>query len=114
MLSRIFAFLQCGLLAIQSAIGQTITRNDENLNSDRPEAWAMNYIAASTLMTAFGETPALTPGLWDVAVKLGVVPRLSQTQRLVGFNGTKEEDLNKSPLFGRLHFKVGLAARWVA
>ena len=66
MLSRIFAFLQCGLLAIQSAIRQTIIRNDKNLSPDRPEAWAMNYIAASTLMTAFGETLAFTPGLWDL------------------------------------------------
>lgn len=114
MLSRIFAFLKCGLLAIQSAIGQTIICNDENLSPDRPEAWAMQYVAASTLLTAFGETPALTPGRWDIAIELGVVPHLSQTHRLVGFNATKEEDLNKSPVFGRLHFKVDLPARWVA
>src|SRR5487761_2483463 len=46
-------------LCTASARAQTTVRNDEHLASSRSEAWAMNYVGASTLMTAFGETPAL-------------------------------------------------------
>src|SRR5688572_9486448 len=51
-----------------TASAQPVFRADEFLAPDRPEAWAMNYFAASTFMTAFGERPALAPGDWDVAM----------------------------------------------
>ena len=35
-------------------------------------------------------------------------------QQRVGFNGFKTEDLNKSPVFGRLRLQLGLPADWVA
>jgi len=103
----------CLLSAIPTAHAQTVVRADEHLDADRPEAWAMNYFAASTLMTAGGQTPALAPGRWQVAVDLGHVPRLSAEQRQVGFNGFKSEDLNRSPVFGRLHGWIGLPGGWV-
>lgn len=93
---------------------QALVEVDEYLAPDRPEAWAMNYFAASSLMTGFGETPALAPGRRDLALDLGHVPRLSDAQRQVGFNGFKTEDLNKSPIFGRLRLLLGLSAGWVA
>ncbi len=102
------------LLCSPSARAQTIVHNDENLASDRPEAWAMKYFVASTLMTAFGETPALAAGRWSVALDLGHIPRLSEAQQRVGFNGVKSEDLDKSPVFGRMRFMLGLPGRWVA
>jgi hypothetical protein len=102
--------LLCGL----GARAQTVVHNDEHLASDRPEAWAMNYVAASTLMTAFGETPALAAGGWSVALDLGYIPRLSEGQQRVGFNGIKQEDLNKSPVFGRLRLILGLPGDFVA
>ena len=37
---------------------------------------------------------------------------LSPDQRRVGFNGTKEEDLNKAPVFVRLRVTVGLPHRF--
>jgi hypothetical protein len=74
----------------------------------------MNYVAASTLMTAFGATPALAPWRWSVALDLGYIPRLSAAQRRVGFNGIKQEDLNKSPVFGRIRLIVGLPGDFVA
>ena len=70
----------------------------------------MNYFAASSLMTSFGESPELRPGRWSVAAELGHIPRLSDAQRRVGFNGFKTEDLNKSPVFGRLRLWLGLPA----
>jgi hypothetical protein len=93
---------------------QTVVRNDEHLSSDRPEAWAMNYFAASTLMTGFGETPPLAAGHWSVDAIAGHIPRLSAAQQRIGFNGVKVEDLNKSPVFGRLRVMLGLPGDWVA
>jgi hypothetical protein len=111
--------LACSLLASQAAIAQdrlseSVYHQDERLASDRPEAWAMNYFAASSLMTAFGETPALRPGQWQAAIELGHIPRLSEEQQQVGFNAFKREDLNKSPVFGRLRLALGLPAGWIA
>jgi hypothetical protein len=98
----------------QSALAQTVVRHDEDLASDRPEAWAMNYTVASTFMTAFGDVPALAPGQWDAALEVGAIPRLSDEQQHVGFIGAKQEDLNRSPVFGRLRLRFGLPAAWVA
>jgi hypothetical protein len=102
------------LVCALSAHAQTVVHNDEHLASDRPEAWAMNYVAASTFMTAFGATPALAPWRWSVAADLGDIPRLSEAQQRVGFNGIKQEDLNKSPVFGRIRFILGLPGDFVA
>ena len=74
----------------------------------------MNYVAASTLMTAFGEVPALPAWHWQVAAEIGHVPRLSESQQRVGFSGSKQEDLNRSPVFGRLRLIVGLPVGFVA
>ena len=102
------------LLCSPGARAQTVVHNDEHLASDRPEAWAMNYVGASTLMTAFGETPALAAWRWSVALDLGYIPRLSEAQQRVGFNGIKQEDLNKSPVFGRIRLILGLPGDFVA
>ena len=93
---------------------QEVVRQDEFLHGERPEAWAMNRVAAASLLTAFGETPRLDPGQWALAAEAGNVPRLSASQRRVGFYGDKIEDLNKSPAFARLRLQVGLPAGWVA
>lgn len=98
----------------QDVGAQTVFRDDEILAPDRPESWAMNYFAASSLMTAFGESPALGAGKWEGAVEFGHVPRLSDAQQRVGFAGFKNEDLNRSPVFGRLRLMLGLPAGWVA
>ena len=107
--------LAATVLAWQAcAQAQDVIRNDETLASTRPEAWAMGYVAASTFMTGFGETPTLVPWQLQVAGDLGHIPRLAESQQRVGFFGTKQEDLNKSPVFGRLRLQVGLPAGFVA
>src|SRR5262245_56464000 len=80
----------------------------EHLASDRPESWAMNYFTSLTLMTGLGpprdrERWSIEPGL-----ELGWIPELTTRQRRVGFDGTKVEDLNKSPIFARLQVTIGL------
>ena len=102
------------LLFHPGARAQAIVNNDETLTSGRPEAWAMNYVAASTLMTAFGEAPALAAWHWRGALDLGHVPRLSESQQRVGLGGVKQEDLNRSPVFGRLRLMLGLPGGFVA
>ena len=74
----------------------------------------MRYFAGTTLMTSFGDTPQLPPWRWSAALELGSIPRLSDEQQHVGFGGSKREDLNKSPAFGRLRLALGLPGEWVA
>ncbi len=74
----------------------------------------MRYFAGTTLMTSFGETPRLAPWRWNAALELGNIPRLSDAQQHVGFGGSKNEDLNKSPVIGRLRLALGLPGDWVA
>ena len=106
--------LAAALLFSGAAWAQETIRNDENLASTRPEAWAMNYVVASTYMTAFGQVPELRPWQWLVAGELGHVPRLSESDQRVGFEGTKQEDLNRSPVFGRVRAHLGLPGGFVA
>lgn len=114
-IARALAFALAALPPFQTgARAQAIVHNDENLASSRTEAWAMNYVAASTLMTAFGGTPALAAWHWRGALDLAHVPRLSVSQQRVGLDGVKQEDLNKSPVFGRLRLLLGLPGGFVA
>lgn len=101
-------------LAPLHAMGQTVLHNNEILDSDRPEAWAMHYALAGSLLTSTGEAPRLASGQWMVAVDLAQIPRLSDEEQRVGFNGVKQEDLNRSPVFGRARAWVGLPAGWIA
>ncbi|MGH9458376.1 MAG: hypothetical protein ACRD2J_12155 [Thermoanaerobaculia bacterium] len=78
------------------------------LESERPEAWAMKYFAGVTLLTAGLPPEARAPGSFSVAFELITIPQLSERQRTVGFNGIKEEDLDKLPLMGRGRIIVGL------
>jgi hypothetical protein len=106
--------LLASLLIQFRAQAQEIIHADETLASSRPEAWAMNYMAASSFLTSFGATPALKPWGWEIAGDLGHVPSLSDSQQRVGFNGTKQEDLNRSPVFGRVRAMLGLPGGLVA
>jgi hypothetical protein len=101
------------ILLAEAASGQTLVRDDRNVASDSPEGWAMRYFAGTTLMTSFGETESLAPWRWSGAVELGAIPHLSEAQQHVGFGGSKREDLNKSPVFGRLRIAFGLPGDWV-
>jgi len=106
--------LIAGLAGALPAFAQEVIRNDEMLRADRPEAWAMRYVTGTTLMTSFGSVPVLRPGGWALAAELGEVPHLDTRQREVGFNGLKKEDLNKSPVVGRVRGWIGLPWGFVA
>jgi hypothetical protein len=96
------------------AHAQVVVRNDEHLGRDRPEAWAMNYVGATTLMTSFETPSALTAWRGGIAFDLGHIPRLTARQERVGLGGVKQEDLNKTEVFGRLRLFLGLPAGFIA
>ncbi|MGE5358844.1 MAG: hypothetical protein ACM3NQ_07470 [Bacteroidales bacterium] len=83
----------------------------EALNFNRPEAWALKYFTSATLFSGL-ETPR-TRNPWSVSfgVEIGWLKPVSPANRFVGFNGTKQEDLNKAPVFARPRVAIGLPAR---
>ncbi len=49
-----------------------------------------------------------TLGAFSLAAEIGSIPGLNDDQQRVGFGGFKDEDLNKSPVFGRARLSLGL------
>jgi hypothetical protein len=94
------------------AHAQPVVRADEVLDADRPEAWAMQYLAAAALPAGYGAAPPLAPGRWELAAEFAHIPALDTDQRRVGFDGTKVENLNTAPLVGRVRAGVGLPGRF--
>jgi hypothetical protein len=85
-----------------------VIRRTENLESDSPEAWAIFYMTSVTLPAGLGTPQHRKLGSIEFGVEMGSIPSLSKEERTVGFNGTKEEDLNKSPVFARPSLGIGL------
>jgi hypothetical protein len=102
------------MLLHMPALAQPVVEGSESVASDSPEAWAMRYFAGTTLMTSFGESANLAPWKWAVALELGSIPSLTDAQQQVGLGGSKQEDLNKSPVIGRMRVALGLPGAWVA
>jgi len=94
------------LLANQAA-GQTPAAA-EHLDFNRPEAWALKYFTSTTLLAGLDTSAESRPGSVTFGAELAALPSLSAAEQRVGFNGTKEEDLNKAPLFARPRISVGL------
>lgn len=101
------------LLTAGALPAQTLIAPEEDLDFDRPEAWAMKWFGSLIVMTGLGGPPELPPGGWELAFEGGWIPQLSEEERRVGFIGTKEEDLNRSSVFGRLRLSAGLPGRFV-
>jgi hypothetical protein len=99
-------------LAASPAGAQPVLRDDEELDFDRPEAWAMAWFGAVTLANGIGGPAGLAPGEIELAFAGGWVPSLSREERRVGFRGNKVEDLNRTAVVGRPTITVGLPAGW--
>ncbi|HVS64714.1 MAG TPA: hypothetical protein VMT85_14560 [Thermoanaerobaculia bacterium] len=84
----------------------------EDLDFDDPESWAMKYFSSASLMTSLGPVQDRVAGELELGLEALSVPDLSEDQRTVGFGGNKEEDLNRSPAFGRIRLAVGLGGRF--
>lgn len=99
------------LPAGREATAQTVIEGTETIDFDRPEAWAQKYFTSVAMLTGFGVPPYVDRWAVELGLELSWVPTLSEKQRKVGFNGTKEEDLNKTDVFGRIQATVGLPWR---
>ncbi len=82
----------------------------EILAKDRPEAWAMKLVGSELLPTSLGIPSQSTPWSVDLGVEVGWLPSLDAEQRMIGFNGTKQENVNRTPLFARPRVQLGLPA----
>ena len=97
------------VFAITPVISQAqLVGTFEEVDFDSPEGWAMAYMTASALN--LGQLPPRPTSFGDfsIAAELGSIPRLTREQQQVGFGGFKDEDLNKSPAFGRTRASMGL------
>lgn len=85
-----------------------ITFGDEKFDIDTPEGWAMAFMTTSA--QNLGQMPPQPVGKGDLSIsaELSSIPRLTKEQQMVGLGGFKNEDLNKSPAFGRLRASMGL------
>lgn len=101
-----------------SVLAQPVHKIEEKITFDRPEAWALKYFDSVTMQSTIAPDDR-PPGSIDLGLELTPIPRLSKAERTVGFNGTKEEDLNKIPLLVRPELTVALpqhfsvTASWV-
>jgi hypothetical protein len=103
-----------GALLGGKTLAQDVIRETEHLASDRPEAWAMNYFTSVTLLAGLGVPRSRAVGSIELGLELDSIPQLSTAERRVGFNGTKEEDLNQAPIFGRPRVTLGLPGRFAS
>lgn len=97
--------------AVSPATAQTVVEGTSTIDFDRPESWAMKYFARVTMPGTFGAPEPLAAGELDLALEYGQVPSLSASERRVGFNGTKIEDLNKAPYFVRPVVRLGVGKK---
>src|SRR5713226_7611041 len=106
-------WLSCTLLLAlgRETVAREVVRTTEHLKSERPEAWAMDYFTSVSLFAGLGTPTSRQPGSLEIGIELGWIPQLGKAKRRVGFNGSKEEDLNKAPLFARPRLTLGLPWR---
>jgi opacity protein-like surface antigen len=90
------------------ARAQIVVTDTERLAFDRPESWGMKYYTSLALLSGMGVPQERTAGEVELGFEGGYVPQLSDAERLIGFDGTKLEDVNKTSYFGRVRGSVGL------
>jgi len=71
----------------------------------------MNYFTSITLLSGLSVPHSRRMGSVEIAAEAGWIPFLSKGERTVGFNGTKEEDLNHARIFARPRVTIGLPWR---
>ena len=100
---KIIHFILClcltGLFPVIGVWGQR--PNPEFLDFDRPEAWASKYFTTTSILSSYSPPAIKESGALDLDLEIVDIPELGDSYRRVGFNGTKLEDLNKSPIFVR-------------
>jgi hypothetical protein len=88
--------------------GQVVLNGRERLDFDRPEAWGMKFAAAALTFGALDAPRAPARGALELALEAASVPQLTAAERRIGFNGTKEEALDRTSATARLRLSIGL------
>jgi len=109
-LSRLL-LLVAFIMPVSTALAAGTLDVTERISFNRPEAWAMKYFTSVSLLTSLGTPRPSDWGTLNLGLEAGWIPSLSAAERTVGFNGVKEEDLNKLPAFGRVRLAAGLPLR---
>ncbi len=104
--------LMAAIATASSAFPQEVRRVEEKLTFDRPEAWALKYFDSVTQLSTIAAPEDRRPRSVDVALEVTPIPRLSTTERTVGFDGHKVEDLNKLSVLVRPRVTVALPDRF--
>ena len=111
MSKRWIIYVAVAWMPVATAAAQPVVDFEEEADFSRPEAWAMKYFASVNPLTGFGAPRAAQPGTMDLGLEIDWVPAVSDAQRTVGFVGTKMEDLNKTSVFIRPLFRLGLPSK---
>jgi hypothetical protein len=104
------AWMVCVALALAAQVTAQIDDRVEELDWDRPEAWAMKYFNSVSILTGLGPPMAREKWSLSIGLELDTIPRLSEDQRRIGFGGIKVEDINRLPAIFRPRVTVGLPA----
>jgi len=99
------------LIAAAGTVSAQVLDDVEELDWDRPEAWAMKFFNSVSLLTGLGPPTNREPWSFEIGLELDTIPHLDEDQRRVGFGGAKVEDLNRLPVFGRPRLTIGLPAK---
>ncbi|HLF57487.1 MAG TPA: hypothetical protein VI942_11635 [Thermoanaerobaculia bacterium] len=108
--AQVSVLLCAGALVAPSAGAQILYDTVERLDSDRPEAWGMKFAAAVADFDPLDAPRTLAPGEFELGFEAGSIPSLSLEERRIGFNGTKVEEIDRGPAYGRVRMRVGLPA----
>ncbi len=91
-------------------VAAVASADDEQIGFHRPESWGMAYVASETIPTALGVIQERPPWESAAGIELVYLPRLSAADSRIGFDGTTQEDLDRSPLLARVRFELTLPA----
>jgi len=103
------AFVAMWLSGTGLARAQSVLEVTEELGFDRTESWAMKFFASLPILTSMGVPERMGAGTIDLGFEGSTVPQLSESERRVGFDGTKVEDLNRTRFFGRARAHIGVS-----
>jgi len=102
-------FWACGTSLAQA---QVYFSPREILAKDRPESWVMKLIGSELQMTAMGIAGGAEPWKIEFGAELGWIPSLDDNQRLIGFDGLKRENVNRTSIFARPRVEIAFPAKF--
>lgn len=100
--------LKLALVVIIMCIS-SVSHGEETVGFDTPEGWAMAFMTASTQNLGHVPVHFFEATNFSLSGELSTIPHLTKAQQKIGFGGFKDEDLTKSPVFGRLRATFGLS-----